>query len=150
MSICRCRCGYTLIEMIVILVILGFMAGLALPRLEKVYTGMQRSMQRSEVLRCIADLGYQAWNHQQILILDHYPPKPTGSYEISQLQTSPMGSTLSEEVFPLPEGWKIVTESPILFKRNGVCSGGTITVSYSNLSSRYVLTAPLCTPSLVE
>lgn len=144
-----CGCsqdGYTLMEIIIVLALLGFMAGLALPRLERLYTSMQQSMQRSEALRCIADLGYQAWSQQQPLTLSRYPAVIDGGSERAQLELASSNLDLTEEIFPLPENWSVEAESPILYQRNGVCSGGTIIVRYYELESKYTLSAPFCFP----
>ncbi len=142
--------GFTLLEIVIILVLLGFMAGLALPRLERVYSGMQQSMQRNEALRCIADLGFQAFSRQQQLALTRYPAVADNDAKHDHPDVFSFSSALSEDIFPLPENWSVEAEKPIIFQANGICSGGTIILRYDEMETRYILAAPFCTPMQTE
>ncbi len=123
------------------MVILGFIAGLALPRLENIYSSFQLSMQRSEVLRCIADLGYQAWTAQQELTLTQFPQ----SAETDSPQAAGANSLTSKNL-PFPTGWSVVADVPIHYQRNGICSGGKISIAFDNIANEYYLTPPFCIP----
>lgn len=145
-GICRSQGAFTLLEVMIVLAILGFIAGLAVPRLEKVYTSIQLSMQRSEVLRYIAELGYLAWSNQQPVLLTRYPFETTGRGDASPLEQQ---QNIVYAHPPLPDDWRIVAKTPIRYTSNGVCSGGTITLFIGELARIYNLRPPFCVPEQV-
>ncbi len=145
-KICRSQNAFTLLEIIIVLVILGFMAGLAAPRLEKVYSSVQQSLQRSEVLLSIANLGYQAWLHQKTIVLSQYPP-------VSPDKRKSFDANIQQDditsVLQLPKQWHVVADTPIRYKYNGLCYGGTLTVYFRELANRYILQPPYCVPKQI-
>lgn len=138
--------GYTLLEIVIVLALLGLMAGLALPRMEKLYTGVQHSMQRSEVLRSLANLGYQAWSQQKSFVLIQYPRSTDTSSKKNQQESTHNFAEPTELVFSLPEDWRVTTEHPVIYRKNGICSGGIVTVGYQDIETKYTLAAPFCVP----
>ncbi len=125
--------GYTLIEIVVVLVIFSLLAGLALPRLTTMYDSVQTAYERDEVLARLGGLGYLAFQQGLDFELISYPPE--------QLALSPT------ENFPLelPKGWEVRTETPIHFFANGVCSGGEVYLIYQGREfSSVQLEPPFC------
>jgi len=110
--------GYTLIEIVVVLVIFSLLAGLAVPRLTTMYNSVQTAYERDEVLARLGSLGYLAFQQGRDFELINYPAE--------QSALSP------EEKLPLelPKGWQVNTEKPIRFFANGVCGGGEVELIY--------------------
>lgn len=122
--------GFTLIDMLVVLVIVGLLAGVALPRLYALSEGYKMASQRASLLSQIGNLGYRAYNSG----------KPT------ELLSLP-GSTNLNASISLPPGWRIEVSQPIKYNFNGICSGGKITlIAPDQYHDEFQLRAPLCKP----
>lgn len=129
--------GFTLVEILVVLVIVGLISGLALPRLIDLPQRIEIHNQRKHLLGQIQNLGYRAYT--------------TGaSYTLQgQMQHGVAGE--GQSILDIPEGWKISVEQPLHYAFNGTCGGGEITIlSPRGIEERYRLTAPACKPEAVN
>jgi general secretion pathway protein G len=118
-----------LIELVVVLLIIGLLSGLAMPRLATLYTRFQFSLEQEEMITRISQLGYQAFQKASDLKLVSYPPPPEST------ESSPL---------ELPVGWRLKTDQPILFRSNGSCSGGTVYLIYQDQEIVLKLNPPFC------
>lgn len=75
----RNRRGFTLLEILFVLSILGLLAGLALPRMTALYDSFQWAGERDEALRALADLGLTASRQSREFELTSYPA-PENAY----------------------------------------------------------------------
>ena len=127
--------GYTLLEILVVLVLLGLLTGLAVPRLERMFDSLRIAFERDDVLDAIADLPYLA--NQQGL-----------SFELTQFpaEASPDSSSGQKVPLQLPEGWAVRAKKPIRYAANGVCGGGALTLQYAGQAFEVDLVPPLCRP----
>jgi general secretion pathway protein G len=116
--------GYTLLELLVVVSIIGLMAGLALPRLSGMYDSLKWAGQRDEVFRRIGNLGYEAYMAARDFELDRYPPEK------------------GEGLLTLPEGWKIETEAPVRYGQDGVCFGGVLYLTYKERRIKVLVKPP--------
>ncbi len=124
--------GYTLLEILMVLALLGLLAGIAMPKLTAVYAGVQWANERDDVLRQIAGLGFSAFRQGREFELKHYPE--SGS------ETLPL---------ELPAGWELEADPPIRYKSNGVCLGGRLRLICGTRSVMLQLRPPQGQPEII-
>lgn len=123
--------GFTLIEILVVLVIAGFLTGIALPRLQEMVRSIELDGQRKNIVGRLEGLGYRAYSQGTPLRLTSLPLDKDAPPEAPLLQ--------------LPAGWQIKVAKPVDYASNGVCSGGMVTiVSPDNDSRPFDMKPPLC------
>lgn len=98
--------GFTLIEILVVLVIAGLLAALAAPAMQRTVGGVERGSQRAALAGEITALAYRAWVEGKPYTLGGDAEAPT-AYRLS-----------------VPAGWQVEFPKPITYAFNGICSGG--------------------------
>ena len=117
------QAGFTLIEILIALTIIGAIGALALPPLAEMYDRISYSLAREDVEREIANLGEKARHEGHSLDLETQSP-----------------------LIGLPKGWTLTAEQPIHFRYDGLCLGGQITLNSGDQSIVYRLDPPFCRP----
>jgi prepilin-type N-terminal cleavage/methylation domain-containing protein len=67
--------GFTLPELLVVLLIMSLLAGVTIPYLTKMYDSVQMAFQRDEIIAQLGSLNYLAFQQGQGFTLIRYPPK---------------------------------------------------------------------------
>lgn len=119
--------GYTLLELLIVLMLFSLLTALAIPRFVTLYASLTAAYQRDEVLRQIAGLGYRALSQGRELVIGE--ASASGAAELA-----------------LPEGWSVQAKPPIRYYRNGACAGGALELNAPQGTERLVLIPPLCQP----
>lgn len=123
--------GFTLLELMVVLVLMGLLASVVLPRMSKVYDRTQAAFELEDVRLSLARIPLQAFTANV-------------RYELVRL---PSDINQSLPIF-LPDGWTIETASPIVYQSNGICLGGNLVAAYGDVKYKFELLPPNCVPKL--
>ena len=131
--------GFTLLELIVVLVLVGLVTVLAVPNLQRLYESFTRKAEQGRILNQIAGLGREAMLRGRAYAV-------YGSAG-DAAEAENAGRVLGFEAYPLdlPEGWELSVDKPLLVRANGACLGATMTLVYRGArAARVVLEAPYC------
>ena len=118
------QAGFTLIEMMVTLVLLGLVVGLVLPNLNSIYNSTSASVTRSELEDQFNRLGVNVASHAKALTVS--------------------GENIRALV-AIPQDYEIMLPQPLAFSALGVCKGGHVIVEYQReVIHSQRLTRPYC------
>lgn len=123
--------GFTLLELLVVLILMGLLASVVLPRMSQVYDRILAAFELEDVRLVLARIPLQAY-------------LSNSSFELKELPLS------EKQVLPIqiPKGWHITTETPVIYQANGICLGGVVTAHYGKMQYQLKLEAPRCIPKL--
>ena len=131
--------GFTLLELIVVLALLGLVTVLALPNLERMYEGFTRKAEQGRILNRIAGLGREAMLRGRAFAV--YGAGEDAAEAIADRRVS----GFEPYDLDVPPGWEVNLDRPLLVRANGVCLGATVTLVHRGVSAaRVVLQAPYC------
>lgn len=117
--------GFTLLEVLVVLALIGFMAALVAPRLQRTYEAIARSGDRAEALRQFERLPLVAREQGSPILV-------------------PAGYAMLSRYVALPTGWSATAIDPLRVDANGVCHGGRVRVVGGGSTETWSLAAPGC------
>lgn len=132
------RGGFTLLELVVVLALLGLVTAIALPNFERLYAGVTRTSERDYVLDQVAALGREAMLNGRAYVVfgDTAPPELAESARYADYETY---------VVDVPDGWRLELDGPLVVLANGVCLGGALTLSHPEEAGvRVELAPPYC------
>ena len=126
--------GYTLLELLIVMALIGLMTGIALPRMATLYESFKWAGERDEALLSIAELGYQAYKQGRSFDLSDFPAPEQEQKNIP---------------LHLPGGWRLSTAKPVHYRHNGICDGGTLRLHFKERTVDIVLQSPHCRPEVM-
>ena len=122
--------GYTLLELMVVLAIMGIIMGLATPRLVKMYDAKQFSLEKDDIkfqLGKLASIAYAT------------------STTINLKQAVTPGE---QQLISLPDNWSISDSAEkISYSIYGFCNGGIIQLRKEDREITFELSPPFCQPT---
>ncbi|WP_100655921.1 prepilin-type N-terminal cleavage/methylation domain-containing protein [Alteromonas flava] len=124
-----CR-GYTLLELLIVLVLMGLLMGLTAPRLAQMYDSVSFSLQRDDVLFQLQSVPFMVFQRGE-------------SFRLLDLNEAP-----DADVLALPDGWQLdeIGTTDVTYNALGFCSGGEATFVKEDRRLRVQLDAPMCRP----
>jgi prepilin-type N-terminal cleavage/methylation domain-containing protein len=120
------RKGFTLVEVLVVLILLGLTSALVLPKFPAIYDRFKSRAEQDAFFQSLGALPLKAYTQQQAITLNQ---------------------TTAPQLLELPSGWKLTIENPIIYKPNGVCLGGALSYTSKGISIPIELTPPYCEAS---
>ena len=146
--------GFTLLELIVVLVLVSVVTALATPNLQRLYGAVARTTERNAILDRFASLGRQALVRRRAYLVvgtgaqaerkraEGYPRSDEDAPSFRRVSSFEQHEPYRMN---LPDGWTIHVPEPILVRANGVCLGGEVVLSYNGEPDvRLVLEPPYC------
>ena len=134
----RLRVGFTLLELLVVLALLGLATALAMPNLQRLYAAATQASERDHVLDQFSALGREAMMRGRAYVVfgNAPPPDPAEAARYADYETY---------VVDVPAGWRLGLDRPLVVLANGVCLGGALTLSHAEAAAvRVELAPPYC------
>lgn len=123
--------GFTLLEILVVVVIMSLIAGLALPRISSVYDSVRFALARDSAVEQLASLSHLGLSNGRPLRVE------------SARDLRNLGIELQEDV-------KLEVLEPLLLSANGSCLGGQLRLSGRGRTVTIGLSVPFCRPELSD
>lgn len=133
----RRRAGFSLLELLVVLVLVGLLTAVALPNLQALYQGATRAADREHILDQLAALGREAaLRRVNYVVLD------------AEADADLVAADFEPYPLQLPPGWTLKLDRPLRAHASGVCLGAEVTLLHEDAQPvRLRLTPPYCAVS---
>lgn len=120
--------GYTLLELLVVLSLLGMITAITLPNLVSLYNQFSNRLELESIVSDINSIGYRAFQEGRQYWLRNGETIQSNDSE----PTVDRYTTTTTDNFPLtlPPGWILSVEQPVHYNFNGACSGGELRLHY--------------------
>jgi type II secretory pathway pseudopilin PulG len=120
--------------MAIAVAILGLALSFVLPRLGGWVDRLAFSMRQQEFEDALAELGGKARRAGRTIVLR----------STSSAQPLPGENLPEKAAIELPSSWTLTVDPPIAFRYDGICTGGTVRLSFPAGEKSYRLRAPYC------
>lgn len=121
--------GYTLVEIIMVMLIFSLLSGLVVPRLMTLYDSMQIAAERQDIISQLNSLSFQAYQQGLNFQFNGYP----------------LPHKLQKKLeLTLPADWQVATQKPIQYRANGACEGGVAFLIYKQRQYSVYFPPPFC------
>lgn len=153
------QAGFTLFEVLIVVLVMGLIAGIVVPNLPAQYDRLRYALEKESVIRSINNLPYTAYESNNDLVLldvENEGVEDDIVGDVEQTASQPVDqSTLNTNIpfrtarlrkadVDLPESWRLLVDEPIFYRPSGFCSGGRLVLVVGELRYRYQLASPAC------
>ena len=118
--------GFTLLELLIVLALIAFMAALVAPRLQRTYDAIAGSGERAELARQLERLPLLARDAGLAIVI---PKDDAGALSA---------------MLALPSGWNVRTVDAVRVEASGLCHPARVRVEGRGSAETWVLAAPDC------
>lgn len=140
--------GFTLLELVVVLLLLALVTALAMPNLDRLAAGVARGTERDRILDQFVGLGRQAMlQRRNYVVFGTGAGQDTGSPAPGRETADAAGGEPGRDAagpssdpflhadheryaIDLPEGWEIGLDPPLVVRANGACLGARLTLRH--------------------
>ncbi len=137
--------GFTLLELLFVLLLMAMIAAVAAPNLGRLYTSVQGKTERDTILDQFAGLGRTALRHGRTYVVSSGLSSPESGASSEPRTAAPPDSNTDPYPIDLPRGWSMELSQPLLIKANGVCLGAGLTLRHEGrVDIRLALEPPYC------
>ena len=138
--------GFTLLELLIVLLLMAMIAAVAAPNLGRLHTRIQGKTERDYILDQFAGLGRTALRHgRNYVVSSKRASGPESGASPEPRTAAPHGSDAAPYTIDLPAGWAMDLDRPLLIKANGVCLGAGLTLHHQGrVDIRLALEPPYC------
>ena len=128
--------GFTLLELMVVLVLLGLLTGVAVPNLQRLFASVSFSTERAHILDQFEVLGREALAHGRAYVVFDQAAEPDAAAAYADFEP---------RAIDLPDAWRFRLDRPLVVRANGFCRGGELTLIHEDTPVlRTTLAPPYC------
>ena len=132
----RFRAGFTLLELMIVLALLGLLTALAVPNLQRLFASVSTSTERQHILDQFEALGREALANGRAYVVFSETPDADTAAGYADFERRPID---------LPDAWRFRLDRPLLVRANGFCRGGELTLIHEDAPVlRATLAPPYC------
>lgn len=134
----QAQTGFTLLEMVVVMVLLGLVSSLTLPAMQRWHAGLVARSEASAIVEALQVAAFEAGVQRRSMRLDR----------ASFVASAPDEAAASESNLvhiQLPSGWRLGRTVPAIFGADGLCKPGLAALrSASGTAMIFQVHGPLC------
>lgn len=118
--------GFTLLELLIVLALIGITAAMVGPRLQRTYDAIAGSGERAEVIRQVERLPLLARDAAEVI-------------DVPAKEEQALADRLA-----LPAGWRVIPIDPVRVEASGACHASRLRVEGRGTVEEWQLSAPTC------
>ncbi len=128
--------GFTLLELMIVLGLLGLVTALALPNLQRLFASVSTATERRHILDQFEALGREALARRRAYVV---------FADVPDADTAAAYAGFEPYAIELPETWRFRLDRPLVVRANGFCHGGELTLIHQDATVlRTMLAPPYC------
>ncbi|WP_284195095.1 prepilin-type N-terminal cleavage/methylation domain-containing protein [Chitinimonas prasina] len=145
-GVCRVRArpilrvgqGFTLVELLVVLCVVGLLSGMVFPNIKRYSEGLAFRFDRARVLHSLDSLSERVY-------------RAGAGIKLVTPESADMLYKDGAPVLALPPDWQLTILTPVIMEFNGLCGGGSLQLKAPDGTvSQIRLKAPDCRAEVVE